>query len=154
MHHTSATRGHWLVAIGAIVIVGASMLQWWQIGGGPGELPKTTGIGISDGRVFLMFLASVASLLLVTLPFASEKPISIDHPLSYLILFGLLGTGYLLRLISLAKIQFTPGPSFGQGSLVPWPPQQGVGFWLAAVGLVLFARGVFEVFEERSRRLY
>jgi hypothetical protein len=50
---------------------------------------------------------------------------------------------YLWRLIDLA-----------QSLLVPWPPQRGVGFWLAAVGLVLFSRGVFEVFEERSRRLY
>jgi hypothetical protein len=143
MHHTSASRGHWLVAIGAIVIVGSTMLQWWQIGGGPGELPAKTGVGISDGRVFLMFLASVATLLLITLPFASEAPIAIDHPLSYMALFAALLLGYVLSLVSLAQQQ-----------LLPWPPQRGVGLWLAAVGLVLFARGVFEVFEERRRRLY
>jgi len=144
MHHISATRGHWLVAIGAIVIVGSTMLQWWQIGGGVGELPANGANGISDGRVFLMmFVPAVASLFLVTLPFASEKPIGIDHPLVYLGLFVAIFGGYLWRLISLA-----------QALLVPWPPQRGVGFWLAAVGLVLLARGVFEVFEERSRRLY
>jgi hypothetical protein len=144
MHHTSATRGHWLVAIGAVVIVGATMLQWWQIGGGVGELPANGGSGISDGRVFMMmFVPAVASLFLVTLPFASEKPIAIDHPLVYLALFVAIFGGYLWRLISLA-----------QGLLLPWPPQRGVGFWLAAVGLVVLARGVFEVFEERSRRLY
>jgi hypothetical protein len=144
MHHTSATRGHWLVAIGAIVIVGATMLQWWQIGGGVGELAARGDIGIADGRVFLMmFVPSVVSLFLVTLPFASEKPVAIDHPLSYLALFAAIFAGYLWRLIDLA-----------QSLLVPWPPQRGVGFWLAAVGLVLFSRGVFEVFEERSRRLY
>jgi hypothetical protein len=128
MHHTSATRGHWLVAIGAIVIVGATMLQWWQIGGGPGELPKNSGVGISDGRVFLMFLVSVASLLLVTLPFASEKPVAIDHPL---VVPGALRRdhcGYVWR----------RGLDLAQHSILPWPPQQGVGFWLAAVGLVLF----------------
>jgi len=143
MHHTSASRGHWLVAIGAIVIVGSTMLQWWQLGGGPGELAARTGMGISDGRVFLMFLASVATLLLITLPFASEKPIAIDHPLTYLILFGTNLLGYLLYLAYL-----------WQQHLLPWPPQRGVGLWLAAVGLVLFVRGVFEVFEERRRRLY
>jgi hypothetical protein len=144
MHHTSATRGHWLVAIGAIVIVGATMLQWWQIGGGVGELAARGDIGIADGRVFLMmFVPSVVSLFLVTLPFASEKPVAIDHPLSYLALFAAIFAGYLWRLIDLA-----------QSLLVPWPPQRGVGFWLAAVGLVLFSRGVFEVFEERSRRMY
>jgi hypothetical protein len=109
-----------------------------------GELAARGDIGIADGRVFLMmFVPSVVSLFLVTLPFASEKPVAIDHPLSYLALFAAIFAGYLWRLIDLA-----------QSLLVPWPPQRGVGFWLAAVGLVLFSRGVFEVFEERSRRLY
>jgi hypothetical protein len=153
MNYTSATRGHWLVAIGAIVIVGSTMLQWWQIGGGPGELAQTSGIGIADGRVFLMFLLSVASLLLVTLPFASEKPVPIDHPVSYLALFATMLIAYFWRLVGLAQIQLKPWPVV-QTQLLPWPPQRGVGLWLAAVGLVVFARGVFEVFEERRRRLY
>jgi hypothetical protein len=151
MHYTSATRGHWLVAIGAIVIVGATMLQWWQIGGGTGELPRTTGMGISDGRVFLMFLASMASLLLVTLPFASEKPVAIDHPLVYLALFGALVVGYVLRLLTLIQLQVSP---FSWDGGLIWPPQRGPGFWLAGVGLLIFARGVFEVFEERRLRMY
>jgi len=92
--------------------VGATFLQWWQIGGGPGELPQRSGVGISDGRVLLIFLAAVASLLLVTLPFASERPIAIDHPLSYLILVVVMLIGYVLRLVDL----------FGH-SLLPWPPQ-------------------------------
>jgi hypothetical protein len=153
MNYTSATRGHWLVAIGAIVIVGSTMLQWWQIGGGAGELPQSSGIGIADGRVFLMFLLSVGSLLLVTLPFASEKPIAIDHPVAYLVIFATIVIGYFWRIISLAQVQLKPWPVV-QTSLMPWPPQRGVGLWLAAVGIVVFARGVFEVFEERRRRLY
>ena len=145
MHHTSATRGHWLVAMGAIVVVGSTLLQWWQVDA-PGGLPPTTAIGISEGPVYLMFVLSVASLLLVTLPFASEKPVALDHPLAYLALFaGTIG-GYIWCAVGLVLNK--------PESLVPWPPQRGVGFWLAAVGVILFARGVFEVFEERNRRLY
>lgn len=143
MHYATATRGRWVVAIGAIVIVGSSLLPWWQIGGGVGELSTQSGVGISDGRTFLMFLVAVACLLLVTVPFASEKPIPIDHPVVYLGLLALAIFAYVWRVILLAQLL-----------LVPWPPQRGVGFWLAAVGLVLLARGVFEVFEERRRRLY
>lgn len=144
MHHTSATRGHWLVAIGAVVVVGATFLQWWQIGGGPGELAATSDVGISDGRVFIgMFWPCVAALLLVTLPFASEKPVALDHPLTYLGLLAVLLLGYILRLVDL-----------GQRQILPWPPQRGIGLWLAGIGIVLFSRGVFEVFEERRRRLY
>jgi len=143
MHYATAMRGRWIVAIGAIVIVGSSLLPWWQIGGGVGELSTQSGVGISDGRTFLMFLVAVACLLLVTLPFASEKPIPIDHPVVYLGLLALAVFAYVWRVVLLA-----------QQLLVPWPPTQGWGFWLAAVGLILLARGVFEVFEERRRRLY
>jgi peptidoglycan/LPS O-acetylase OafA/YrhL len=143
MHYATAMRGRWIVAIGAIVIVGSSLLPWWQIGGGVGELSTQSGVGISDGRTFLMFLVAVACLLLVTVPFASEKPIPIDHPVVYLGLLALAIFAYVWRVILLAQLL-----------LVPWPPQRGVGFWLAAVGLILLARGVFEVFEERRQRLY
>ena len=143
MHYATAMRGRWIVAIGAIVIVGSSLLPWWQIGGGVGELSTQSGVGISDGRTFLMFLVALACLLLVTLPFASEKPIPIDHPVVYLGLLALAIFAYVWRVVLLAQLL-----------LVPWPPTQGWGFWLAAVGLILLARGVFEVFEERRRRLY
>jgi magnesium-transporting ATPase (P-type) len=143
MNQSSATRGHWLIAIGAIAVVGAVFLQWWQVGGGPGELPERSGLGISDGRVLLMFIAAAATLLLVTLPFASERPIGIDHPLTYVALLAVMIIGYLLRLVDLV-----------QHNLLPWPPQHGLGVWLAAVAMALFARGVFEVYEERNGRLY
>ena len=143
MNQSSATRGHWLIAIGAIAVIGAVFLQWWQVGGGPGELPERSGLGISDGRVLLMFVAAVATLLLVTLPFASERPIGIDHPLTYIALLAVTIIGYLLLLVDLV-----------QHNLLPWPPQHGLGAWLAAVAMALFARGVFEVYEERNGRLY
>jgi hypothetical protein len=146
MNHTTATRGHWIVALGAIVVVGSTFLQWWQIGGGPLELPQTSGMGISDGRTFLMFLIGVITLLLVTLPFASDGPVSIDHPLTYLGLFLAALATYIWRAVELV----THSPA----SLLPVPPQRGFGFWLAAIGLAILSRGVFEVYEERRRRLY
>ena len=91
----------------------------------------------------MRFLVAVGSLLLVTLPFASEKPIPIDHPVVYLALLAVATGAYIWRLVLLVQLL-----------LVPWPPTRGWGLWLAAVGLLLYARGVFEVFEERRRRLY
>lgn len=143
MHYATPMRGRWIVAIGAIILVGSSLLPWWSVGGDDTGLSQVSGIGISDGPVFLMFLVAVACLLLVTLPFASEKPIPIDHPVVYLGLLALAVFAYVWRVALLA-----------QRLLVPWPPTRGWGFWLAAVGLILLARGVFEVFEERRRRLY
>lgn len=146
MHSFSPSRGRWILAIGAVVMAGSCFLQWWQIGGnGPDELSRVSANGFNQmtGSVYLMFLASLASLFLVTLPFASEKPIAIDHPLSYLVLLAIALAGYLWAAVSLVR-----------QSLLPFPPQNGLGFWVAIVGLVLFARGIFEMHEERQSRLY
>jgi hypothetical protein len=142
MYHTSASRGRWIVTIGAILVVGSCFLQWWQTGGETGLPPLgANGFSSTTGGVFPMFLAAVATLLLITLPFASEKPIAIDHPLSYLLLLAIIAAGYLLSAAILI-----------QKGLVPW--QVGPGFWLAAIGMLIMARGVFEFYEERRRRLY
>ena len=145
MHHTSASRGRWILTLGAVLIVGSCFLQWWQIGGGAGQLDRASAVGFSSttGAVYPMFLAAVASLLLITLPFASEKPVAIDHPLVYLVLFGVELTCYIFTVVIMA-----------QQSLIPIPPQLGFGFWLAAFGILVVARGVFEFFEEHRRRLY
>jgi hypothetical protein len=144
MHFTSSSRARWIVAIGAIVILGSAFLQWWQIGGAVGELDARAGLGIEDGRVlWLMFWPSIACLLLVTLPFASEKPVAIDHPVVYLGLLAVIFGGYVWRVGVMV-----------QQLLIPWPPTRGIGLWMAALGLLLLARGVFETFEERRRRLY
>lgn len=140
---STGSRARWIVAVAAVVIAASTLLQWWQIGGGVAELSQRSGVGISDGRVFLMFLACVGALLLMTLPFASEKPIAIDHPAAYLTLFIIAVIGFVLRFISLA-----------QDDVIPFPPQQGIGFWLAAAGLVLLARGVFELFQEYHSSRY
>jgi hypothetical protein len=146
MHSSSPSRGRWILAIGAVIMAGSCFLQWWQIGGnGPNELSQVSANGFNQmtGSVYLMFLAAIASLFLVTLPFASEKPVGIDHPLSYLVLLGIALAGYLWAVVNLAR-----------QSLVPFPPQQGFGFWVAIAGLVIFARGIFEMHEERQSRLY
>ncbi|HEX7496841.1 MAG TPA: phospholipid carrier-dependent glycosyltransferase, partial [Candidatus Limnocylindrales bacterium] len=133
-----AAQGRRIVSIGAIAVVASSLLQWWQIGGGPGELPLRAGAGISDGPVFLMFLAATASLLLIAFRLASERPVPIDHPYAYLGLLAVALLGYVVRLAGLA----------GQG-LAPWPPPRGAGVWLAAAGLALLAVGVLKLFRER-----
>jgi hypothetical protein len=145
MHHTSPSRGRWILTIGAVMVVGACFLQWWEIGGGAGQLDRNSAIGFSSttGAVYPMFLAAVATLLLITLPFASERPIAIDHPLAYLLLFG-------VEVVCFASTVFV----MIQASLIPIPPQHGFGFWLAGLGLLVIARGVFEFYEEYHRRLY
>ena len=119
------------MCVGAILIVAACLLQWWQTGGRPGELTARSDIGISDGRSLVMFLAALACLLVATLPVAYRKPVSIDRAATYLGLWGAAVAGYAVRAADLA----------GQG-LVPVPPTRGPGFWLALAGLMVLAGGV------------
>ncbi|MGD0861374.1 MAG: hypothetical protein ABSA21_01260 [Candidatus Limnocylindrales bacterium] len=147
MHHSPIQRGRWIVTVGAMILVVACMLQWWQLGGGPGELAARSDIGVTDGWGFLLFLAAVATLLLITLPYAAESPIAIDKPISYLVLLCVALAAYVLRIVAMLQA----GLLLYTGQTPPIQPLRGPGFWLAALGLIVFARGVFELWEARRR---
>jgi len=80
--------------------------------------------------VLLIFLAAAASLFLLTLPnMATESPVAIDHPLSFIVIFVVALAGFLLRLFAFVQ----------QPEAFPFPPLRGPGFWLAGVGLLILA---------------
>jgi hypothetical protein len=153
MNRSPIQGGRWIVTVGAMVIVVSCLLQWWQLGGGPGELSANTGNafartgGWADGFGFLLFLAAVATLLLITLPYAAEGPVAIDRPISFVLLLGVAFVAYCLRAISMLE----EGLLLYTGQTPPIQPLRGPGFWIAAVGLMIFARGVFELWEARRR---
>jgi hypothetical protein len=124
-------RGRLLVAVGAAVLIAATLLPWWGIGGGRGELPSLGDVGISDVRGLAVFLAAAGCLLLVTLRFAAKRPVRIDRPAAYLGLMAVVACAYGLRVADLAG-----------RSQVPWPPLRGLGFWLVPAGLALLGCGV------------
>lgn len=134
MHLAPAGKARLLASLGAAILAVSAFLQWWQIGGSAGELASRSDVGISDGRVFLMFLAAVAVLLVATLPIASRRPTSIDRFSVYLALAVVAGLGFATRAADLA----------GHG-LLPWPATRGAGFWFAGVGIVVLAAGVLAV---------
>jgi hypothetical protein len=146
MNQNPVQRGRWVVTVGAIVIIVSCFLQWWRLGGGPGELAATTGIGIAD-QGLIMFVAAVLTLLLITLPYASQAPLAIDRPISFLLLFGAAIVAFIWRVYDMLQ----SGLLLYTGQTPPIQPLRGPGFWLALVGLVVFARGVFELWEARRR---
>jgi hypothetical protein len=155
MDQNPIQRGRWVVTAGAVVIVASCLLQWWRLGGGPGELSAISGIGLapagsSDPSGILglvLFLSAIATLLLITLPYAAESPMSIDRPVSYLLLLGVAVVAYVARIFTMLG----SGLLLYAGQTPPIQPLRGPGFWLAAVGLMIFARGVFEFWEARRR---
>ena len=144
MHRRPVGRSRLLAAIGAIVALAGCFLPWWTVGGDNG-LPVLTGTGFESMGI-LVFGAAIATLALVTLPYASERPVPADRWSSYAIIaaVGWLGFGY--RVVDLAAMRAL---SFSEpADVVLRIP----GLWLAGIGLAILARATYEMLQEPRLR--
>src|SRR5512135_3350068 len=116
-------------------------MPWYTVGGGQGLTALST--DAFQGAGILVFLAALATLALVALPYASDRPVAVDRALSYVILVALGIAGIVLRLID----TLTSGlPIDGLR------PDRAAGIWLAMIGLVVLARAAFEISQTREPR--
>ena len=100
------------------------------------------GFNSMTGGVFPMFLAAVATLLLITLPFASEKP-DRDRPPAVV-------PAACWRSSCAATACRVAGPGPEEARAVPAAESASASGWRPS-GSWSLARGVFELFEERGR---
>jgi hypothetical protein len=141
MHRRPPGRGRTLAAIGGVLIVVGSVLPWWHLGGDTG-IPAVSGNAF-EGSGIIVFLTGLVTLALVALPYAlGDRPTGVDRWLSYAILavVGWLGFGWrVLDLLLSGAFRFTqPTQVFTNGP----------GLWLAAIGLAILARAVYEMSRE------
>ncbi|MFV2062437.1 MAG: hypothetical protein ACC726_02855 [Chloroflexota bacterium] len=130
-------RGRTLIGIGSTVAIIGLPLPWLKVGGV--VLSAQTASGFEGGGV-LVFLASVAMLALIVLPFTTRSGrASFDRPVAYL---GLLAMGLTGLGMAVLNLLGTEGVSL--------PPTDVPGIWLAGAGMVLVTWGVAELFAERS----
>ena len=130
-------RGRTLIAVGAILGIISMPLSWQKAGGI--VLPVSTDWGFSGAGV-VMFLASVAMLAVIVLPYTTKtRRSTIDRPVVYL---GLLVVG--VSGLGLAIIDLIGGEE--QYSLTPLDAP---GLWLAVAGMALATWGVLELFAEK-----
>jgi hypothetical protein len=145
MHRRPLGRGRTLAGLAALLVVIGSVLPWWQVGGTPG-IPIETGNGL-DSSGIVVFLVGITSLALVALPYAAgDRPLGLDRWLSFAILAVAGWIGLAWRVVELAlfgAFQFEePTDVLANGP----------GVWLAALGLVVLSRAVFEMAGEPVRR--
>jgi peptidoglycan/LPS O-acetylase OafA/YrhL len=140
MHRRTLGSGRRLAIIGALLLVAGSLLPWYAIGGDNG-LPQLTLRAFETGSGVLAFLAGMATLALVTLPYAmGERPVSVDRGIAY----------WLLAVVAVIGVAlWIPTALTAPEGLLP---DRAPGFWLAVVGSLVLARGAFEVGREPPRR--
>lgn len=144
MHRRPVGRTRLLAAIGALLMLGGCFLPWWTRGGDEG-LPVLSGTAF-EGMGILVFAAAIATLALVTLPYASERPVSADRWTSFAIIAAVGWVGFAYRLIELVSIQSF---SFDEpiDIVVDIP-----GLWLAGIGLIVLTRATYEMLQEPRLR--
>ena len=121
-----------------IIVVGC-LLPWWQVGGGDG-LPLISQNGFV-GSGILVFFVALATIALFTLPYATDRPVGIDRALSYGALAVIGWIGLAIRVVELAAV-----------NIQAIPPTRAPGAWLAALGLILLSRAVYDIAREPSIR--
>lgn len=144
MHRRPVGRSRLLAAIGGLVTLGGCFLPWWTRGGDAG-LPVIGGTAF-EGMGIVVFASAIATLALVTLPYATERPVGVDRWSSYAVIVavGLLAFAY--RVIELASIRAL---SFAEpADVITSIP----GLWLSAIGLLIVARATYEMLSEPRLR--
>lgn len=136
MNRRALGRGRTLIGFGAIISVGGLFPAWWMIE--RTNLAPLSGTGL-QGIGLLIFLAAMASLAVLTLPYVSrdgESPL--DRPATY-ILLGLVALGaYLFRVYEIN--------SFAGIGL----PTTAPGLWITGVGILLSSWGAADVLTTRT----
>jgi hypothetical protein len=140
MHRRPLGRGRRLAVLAALIVIVGCLLPWWQFGGGVGELSRLQGNAF-EGSGILVFFAALATVALLALPYASgDKPVGIDRTLSYGAVAVVGWIGLLIRVIDLAT----------KGAIAL--PDRAPGLWLAAVGLIVLSRAVYDLARESAAR--
>ena len=139
LHRRSLGRGRWVAAVSAVVIVVGCVLPWFRAGGAEG-IPALEGNGFF-GTGILAFLAALATLALVALPYAmGDRPVAVDRWWVYAALAVTAAVGLLLRSVGIAL------DSGGFGTMLP---DRAPGVWLAAAGVVGLVFATAELYGAR-----
>lgn len=145
MHRRPVGRTRLLAAIGGLVTLGGCFLPWWTRGGGSDELTQLSGTAFA-GMGIVVFAAAIATLALVTLPYATERPVAADRWSSYALIASLGWLAFLYRIIELASINafsFAEPKDFITN--IP-------GLWLSGIGLAIIGRATYQMLGEPRLR--
>jgi hypothetical protein len=128
-------RGRLILVGGALVTIIGCVPAWWTVGGTVAFPEAQAGNAFTfPGSGIAVFLAAIALLIVVVLPYARrDGEAGIDRPLSY----GLL---LVVALLALAYEVLRINGFDGLGL-----PDRAPGLWLTGAGLLIVAVGLFDI---------
>jgi hypothetical protein len=139
LHRRPLGRGRFVAAVSAILILVGSFLPWFRVGGSDG-IPPLEGNAFT-GAGILVFLAGLATLALVALPFAAgDRPVALDRWWAYAAVTALAVVGLVLRVAGIAA---------DGGGLEVMLPDRAPGLWLVAAGVIGLVFATAELYGER-----
>lgn len=131
LHRRPLGRARLVAAISAILILVGCVLPWFRAGGSDG-IPPIQGNAFA-GPGILVFLAALATLALVALPYAAgDRPVGIDRWWAYAAVATVAAVSLVVRVAAIAS---------EAGGLAAMLPDRAPGLWLTAIGVLglLFA---------------
>ena len=142
LHRRPVGRGRILAGLSALVLIVGCVLPWFTVGSTDFSLPPRAENAF-EGPSIAVFLVALATLALITLPYASDRPVSFDRWWAYaaFAVVGWIGLG--LRMVG---VVFTPG------GLETITPDRAIGLWVSIVGLALLTRAAYVISREPDYR--
>ena len=137
MHRRPMGRARRVAGLAAIVLLIACFLPWFGTSTEAG-LPPITGNAFAGSGV-LVFFVGLAVIALLALPYAAgDTPVTLDRPLSFLILTVVGWLALALRAVDLAV-----------ANVEVLFPTRAFGLYLAALALIVLSRAVYDMRSER-----
>jgi hypothetical protein len=139
LHRRPLGRGRLVAAASAVLMLAGCVLPWFRAGGSDG-IPPIEGNAF-QGPGILVFLAALATLALVALPYAlGDRPLAIDRWWAYGALALVAGVALAARIIGIAT---------EAGGLATMLPDRAPGLWLAAAGVIGLVFATAEIYGAR-----
>jgi hypothetical protein len=139
LHRRPLGRGRLVAAASSVVVLVGCVLPWFRAGGGDG-IPPIEGNAF-EGPGIVVFLAALATLALVALPYAAgDRPVAYDRWWAYAAVAVVAAVALVVRVVAIAS---------EAGGLATMLPDRAPGLWLTAGGVLGMLFAAAEIYGER-----